>query len=136
VLQGREEMLGRIGEVLSEFSDIDFGYVFGSFLGDRGFKDVDVAVHVRREYDSYGLMKFSMRVARTLERSMKPRVEFDVRNLNTAPITFQFEVIRSGKLVYSRNNVNRVRYEAEVLSTYLDYKWTLDWFNKKFLARI
>ncbi|MEM2146781.1 MAG: hypothetical protein QW279_15565 [Candidatus Jordarchaeaceae archaeon] len=30
----------------------------------------------------------------------------------------------------------RVRFEAEVLSTYLDYKETLDWFNKKFLARI
>lgn len=136
VNQQREEILRGIGEVLSEFAEVAFGYVFGSFLGDRGFRDVDVAIYMNDEYDSYDLLKFSMRVARTLERKVKPRLEFDVKDLNTAPITFQYEVISSGKLVFSRNNVKRVRFEAEVLSTYLDYKETLDWLNKKFLARI
>lgn len=135
MVQGREEILGRIGEVLSEFIDVCFGYVFGSFLGERGFRDVDVAIYVRGEYDSYGLMKFAMRVARTLENKVEPRMEFDVKDLNTAPITFQYEVIKGGRLVFSRDNVRRVRFEAEILSTYLDYKETLDWFNKKFLAR-
>ena len=136
MVQGREEILGRIGEVLSEFDDVCFGYVFGSFLGNQGFKDVNVAIYVREKHDPYVLMKYSMGVARALESKVKPRLEFDVRDLNTAPVTFQYEVIRSGQLVFSRDNVRRVRFEAEVLSTYLDYKETLDWFNKKFLARI
>lgn len=136
MVQGREEILGRVAEVLSEFNDVCFGYVFGSFLGGQGFRDVDVAIYVMGEYDSYGLMKFSLRVARTLENKVQPRLEFDVKDLNTAPITFQYEVIKSGRLIFSRDNVRRVRFEAEVLSTYLDYKETLDWFNKKFLARI
>ena len=130
------EVLKKIGEVLSGFVKIEFGYVFGSFLGDRGFRDVDVAIYVSGEDDSYDLMKFSMRVARTLERRVKPRFEFDVTPLNNAPIAFQFEVIRSGKLVFSREDVKRVRYEARVISAYLDYKETLDWLNKEFLARI
>lgn len=136
MVQERKEILGRIGEVLSEFGDVDFGYVFGSFLGDLGFRDVDVAIYVGGDYDSYGLMKFTMSVTRALESKVKPRLEFDVKDLNTAPVTFQYEVIRSGRLVFSRDNVKRVRFEAEVLSNYLDYKETLDWFNKKFLARI
>ncbi|MGQ9722880.1 MAG: type VII toxin-antitoxin system MntA family adenylyltransferase antitoxin [Candidatus Jordarchaeum sp.] len=134
--QEREETIRGIGEVLSGFDEVAFGYVFGSFLGDRDFRDVDVAIYVNDAYNSYDLMKYSMRVARTLERKVKPRREFDVKDLNTAPITFQYEVIRSGKLVFSRDNIKRVRFEAEVLSTFLDYKETLDWLNKKFLARI
>ncbi|MBS7251897.1 MAG: hypothetical protein KIH08_15100 [Candidatus Freyarchaeota archaeon] len=136
VNQEREDILRGIGEVLSEFAEVAFGYVFGSFLGDRGYRDVDVAIYVIDVNNSYDLMKYSMRVARTLERKVKPRREFDVRDLNTAPITFQYEVVRSGKLVFSRDDVKRVRFEAEVLSTFLDYKETLDWLNKKFLARI
>jgi len=46
LVQEREEILGRIGGVLWGFGDVDFGYVFGSFLGDRGFRDVDVAIYV------------------------------------------------------------------------------------------
>ncbi|MEM2145144.1 MAG: nucleotidyltransferase domain-containing protein [Candidatus Jordarchaeaceae archaeon] len=105
MVQGREEILGRIAEVLSEFNDVCFGYVFGSFLGEQGFRDVDVAIYVMEEYDSYGLMKFSLRVARALENKVQPRLEFDVKDLNTAPITFQYEVIRSGRLIFSRDNV-------------------------------
>jgi predicted nucleotidyltransferase len=86
---------------------------------ERGFRDVDVAIYVRGEYDSYGLMKFSIRVARTLENKVQPRMEFGVKDLNTFPITFQYEVIKSGRLVFSRDNVKRVRFEAGVLSTYI-----------------
>jgi len=30
------EVFKKIGEALSGFVEIEFGYVFGSFLGDRG----------------------------------------------------------------------------------------------------
>jgi len=30
----------------------------------------------------------------------------------------------------------RKRYEAEVLSRYLDYKETSDWLDRKFLAKV
>ena len=45
-------------------------------------------------------------------------------------------IIKNGKLVFCRDEVKKIRYEAKVLSEYLDYKDTLEWFNRKLLARI
>jgi len=45
----------------------------------------------------------AVRIARELERKMEPRMELDVRILNSAPVTFQYEVIKNGSLVFSRD---------------------------------
>ncbi len=55
--------------------------------------------------------------------------------LNTAPVSFQYEVIKSGRPVFLRDREQRIRYEAGVLSRYLDYADTLDWFDRVLLTR-
>ena len=80
-------------------------------------------------------MKFAMRIGRELERAFKHSFEFDVKILNLSPIYFQHEVVKNGRVVFSRDEAKRIEYEAEVLSNYLDYKDTLEWFDKEFLAR-
>jgi uncharacterized protein YutE (UPF0331/DUF86 family) len=62
-----------------------------------------------------------MRIAARLERSLQPRREVDVRVLNEAPVLFRYEVLRSGHLLVERDPLCRVGYEAQLLSSYLDY---------------
>jgi len=130
----KEEVLRTIHTVLAGFDEIEVGYVFGSFSqGDFG--DVDVAILVAGEPTPYQAMRFRARVERELERGFGYRFEADVKILNTAPISLQHEVIKSGRLVFSRDRERRVRYEAGVLSLYLDYAETLDWFDRVLLTR-
>jgi len=130
----KEEVLRTIRTVIAGFDEIEVGYVFGSFCsGDFG--DVDVAILVTGEPTPYAAMRFARRVERELERGFCYRFEADVKILNTAPVSFQYEVIKSGRRVFSRDNGRRVRYEAGVLSRYLDYKETLDWFDRVLLTR-
>ena len=131
----KEEVLRTIRTVLAGFDEIEVGYVFGSFSqGDFG--DVDVAILVAGEPTPYQAMRFRARVERELERGFCYRFEADVKILNTAPISLQHEVIKSGRLVFSRDRERRVRYEAGVLSLYLDYADTLDWFDRVLLTRV
>jgi predicted nucleotidyltransferase len=131
----KEEVLRTIRTVLAGFDEIEVGYVFGSFSqGDFG--DVDVAILVAGEPTPYQAMRFRARVERELERGFGYRFEADVKILNTAPVSFQYEVIKSGRRVFSRDNERRVRYEAGVLSLYLDYAETLDWFDRVLLTRV
>jgi len=131
----KEEVLRTIRTVLAGFDEIEVGYVFGSFSqGDFG--DVDVAILVSGEPTPYQAMRFRARVERKLERGFGYRFEADVKILNTAPISLQYEVIKSGRRVFSRDNERRVRYEAGVLSLYLDYAETLDWFDRVLLTRV
>ncbi|MHC1610422.1 MAG: type VII toxin-antitoxin system MntA family adenylyltransferase antitoxin [Candidatus Methanospirareceae archaeon] len=133
-----ERIAGEIEGVLNRFQEIEFAYLFGSFIDiERDvFRDIDVAVYVSSvsPFSAYEKMKLSLKIGRELEKVIRPRCEFDVKILNYAPILFQYEVIKTGKVVFSRDEVDRIRYEAKVISSYLDYKETSDWLDSEFLA--
>lgn len=127
----------KIGETLNRFQEIiEFAYFFGSFLESELFNDIDVALYVSRDFSPYKGVRFSLNVGGELEKAIKPRCVFDVRILNHAPIAFQYEVIKTGKVVFSKDEVKRIRYETQVLSSYLDYKETSDWLDRGFLAKV
>ena len=133
-----ERIAGEIEGVLNRFQEIEFAYLFGSFIDiERDvFRDIDVAIYVSSvsSFSAYEKMKLSLKIGRELEKVIRPRCEFDVKILNYAPILFQYEVIKTGKVVFSRDEVDRIRYEAKVISSYLDYKETSDWLDSEFLA--
>jgi len=132
--EGKDGVLRTIRTVLAGFDEIEVGYVFGTFSqGDFG--DVDVAILVTGEPTPYQAMRFARKIERELERGFCYRFEADVKILNTAPVSFQYEAIKSGRPVFLRDRERRIRYEAGVLSRYLDYADTLDWFDRVLLTR-
>jgi len=132
----KKEVMNKIGKIVSEFDYVSAAYVFGSYVHNDDFNDIDVALLISREPDPYKRFKFEMMVARELERQIKPRFEFDVKILNHAPIEFQYEVLKKGKAVFLRDRTENVEYESKTISDYLDFQTTAEYLNKKFLARV
>ena len=130
----KNELMRKIAGVVSNFREVEVGYVFGSFLKGE-FTDIDVALLLPKALPPYESRKFAMRVAGALEKAFEHKFEFDVKILNSSPIYFQHEVIKNGEIVFCRNEATRVEYEARVLSEYLDYRDVLEWFDEKLLAR-
>ncbi len=132
----KEEAKQRIAMILEGFEEIDLAYIFGSFLERDDFHDIDVAIHLCKEQSPYERFKLASSVARSLEKAVQPRVDFDVRSLNYAPAYFQYEVISKGVVVLERDHEKRVDYEAHLISEYLDLKYMYDQFDQAFLARV
>ncbi len=44
--------------------------------------------------------------------------------------------MKSGRLLFARSEVFRVRYEKEIMHAYLDFQETDCWFNKKLLEAV
>jgi len=132
----KKEVMDEIGKIVSEFDYVSAAYVFGSYVHNDDFDDIDVALLISREPDPYKRFKFEMMVARELERRIKPRFEFDVKILNHSPIEFQYEVLKKGKAVFLRDRIENVEYESKTISNYLDFQTTAEYLNKKFLARV
>ncbi len=129
----KQEVIRTVRMVLAGLGEVETGYIFGSFCkGD--FADVDVAVRVSGEPSPGRAMRFRAMVERELELALGYRFEVDVKVLNTAPVSFQHEVLRSGRMIFSRDRERTICYEADVLSRYLDYKDTLDWFDRVLLT--
>ena len=131
----KNKTLDQIGSILAGFDEIDLAYVFGSFLERDDFHDIDVASHLAEEHAPYQRFKLSQRIARALEQGVNPRVDFDVRVLNSAPAYFQYEVISRGMVVLERDREARVDFEAHLISEYLDLKYMYDYLDQAFLAR-
>jgi len=132
----KQEVINKIGKIVSGFDYVSAAYVFGSYTRNDDFNDIDVALLISKELNPYTSFKFEMIVARELERQIKPRFEFDVKILNHAPIEFQYEVLKKGKSVFLRDRTENVEYESETISNYLDFQTTNEYLNKKFLARV
>jgi len=114
----KEEVIREIGEILRSVPEILFAYIHGSFLMGR-FRDVDIAVYLRGSHDKKSILKTELKLEELLERKIGYAV--DVRVLNQAPLSFRFNVIRHGELVFSRDENLRSDFEALTISEYHDF---------------
>lgn len=133
-----ECMLSRLQPALETEGRVRLAYLYGSALLRADFHDMDVAVWAP-ETDR---MPASLREAwlgalgLRLERSLTPRCPLDLRLLNRAPLLFQYAVVRTGRLLLARSEIERVRFEATVASLALDLSLGLREYDRTMLAGI
>jgi len=96
---------------LFEEEGVLLAYLFGSFArGERG-EDLDLAVLPGRE-------NFPEIWEAVLDYLGSER--FDLVNLKSAPLWFQFEIIRTGKVIYRKSIDIENGYELRVVKMYQD----------------
>jgi len=132
----RERIIGQLRRCLTGREDILLGYLYGSFLCRNGFHDIDIGLLVSGEREPYELYKYAMGIASDLERCITPRYEIDLRILNDAPVEFQYEVVKTGRLLVARDEDTRVAFEAGVITKFLDLKYLYDRIDRALLARV
>lgn len=130
----RERIVGQIRRCLAGREDILLGYLYGSFLRHDGFHDIDIGLLVSGEREPYELYRYAMGIASNLEQCITPRYEIDLRILNDAPIEFQYEVVKTGRLLVARDEDTRVTFEAGVITKFLDLKYLYDRIDRALLA--
>ena len=131
----RSTILRSIGKIGGNHPEVNAAYVFGSFLEREDFRDIDVALLFSCNLSPYKAFMLAMHIGTELDLGIKIGHDFDVRVLNNAHPEFQYEVVKSGIAVFSRNAQERFDYEADVISNYLDLKEMYDFFDKEYLAR-
>jgi len=121
----KEEILRKIVEVLKKENKVVFAYLFDSFLSSKYSNDIDLAVYVKSKVDA----NFEVRLALKLEKEIGK--EFDVFVINDKPTLFLSEVFRRGKLVFSRDENLRVKFETGKLPEVLEYNELMRQFDEK-----
>lgn len=123
-------MLQKIGKILEKEKNIAFAYVFGSYLINPEYSnDIDIAVFVKNKVK----LDYELELALKIEKEIKKSV--DVVILNGKPLLLISEVLRSGKLILSRNERLRVNFETSMLSNIFDFNELMKEFNQKRFER-
>jgi len=105
-----------LSSALERRPEIVFAYVYGSFAEGRPFRDVDVGVCLARvEEERFGAYAIDL----GLELEGILGFPIDVRVLNTAPLSFLYNVFR-GELLVSRDDDLRAEKVEDAVRHHLD----------------
>jgi hypothetical protein len=104
-------------------------YRFGSTSrGQEGpLSDLDIAILVDDKSAPSGLhfLRLELLLAYELQKELSVS-EVDLITLNYQPLSFQYNVLRTGRLIYDADPAYRIRFVQKVIQAHLDFASTLD----------
>lgn len=130
--KAKENIKLDIREILRTKKEIGFAFLHGSFLEERSFHDIDVAVFISKYGMPEDLFEYELSLLSILEGRI--RLPMDVKILNHAPLAFRYEVTR-GEVIFSRNEKARLRFVENTWNEYLDYKPIAEYILRELAAR-
>ena len=115
----KDKIIQKIRSRLSQEKNIVFAYVHGSFLGENGFNDIDIAVFLDPKTAAPNPVDLGIALSLKLEKSLN--VPVDVKILNSAPLSFRYHATK-GKLILDCDDVVREDFLCRTWSDYFDFK--------------
>ncbi len=112
-------------------------YLFGSRAsGTTGpLSDIDIAILLKEGLGKEAYSKKELFYLGRANEILHPdEVSFVL--LNSAPLTGQYGVIIDSKVLYSRDEDERLSFEERVIDEYMDFKPFLDEYDREFLRQI
>jgi hypothetical protein len=91
------EIRARLQALLAARDEIDWAYVFGSFLDGPGYHDIDVGVYLRLPLPRQQVFDYEMELSVGL--TMTLHTQMDVHVLNDAPMGFQHAILQGEPLI-------------------------------------
>jgi predicted nucleotidyltransferase len=119
----KENIYNTLGELLYRKPEIEFAYVFGSFVKSGLYYDIDIAVYLARDFNTRANNQFPYGYESSLisEIMLLLKTEqIDLLVLNKAGLLLQKRIINSGHLLFEREKYNRIKYENYVRKLYID----------------
>ncbi len=126
--QGKEKITKSILSHLQQHREIYTAYLFGSYITDKAFGDIDLGLLIRSEPEN--LLEYEFELEIKLEELEKFPV--DVRVLNNAPVSFVQNVLRHGEVILDKEPNMRSDFESYSLRKYFDFSP----FRRRYLAEV
>ena len=125
----KEAVVKKISSYLhSECGEITAAYLFGSFVTEDSFADIDLGIITNVEPESS--LNYELNLESKLERVIK--YPMDIRIINRAPLSFCQSVIRNGRIVVDRDPNMRADFEGLILKKYFDFAP----FHRRYLQEV
>lgn len=126
------ELIKICKDVLFEYENIIFAYIFGSLVTGnfRNDSDIDLAIFINDEISSAEYMEIKMRLTEVSKR------EIDLIILNSATTLLKFEVYRKHVLLFTRDRNKESEFKIKTLFEYNDMKKYIDLSYKNTIKRL
>jgi predicted nucleotidyltransferase len=118
----KEKLLKVLKEVLAKDERVIFAYVYGSFVKEQSFRDIDIGIYVKNSEENPLVVSpdIKTQLSRVVRRENTEFTadQFDVQIVNHAPFTFLKRVFKEGILLVDRDPELRTDLVEYVSSKY------------------
>ena len=126
----REKLLEKMTAALDRHHEILFAFCHGSFLENRPFRDIDLAVFLDPDLLPDINFRYEMQLEHKIEQAINSPAAIDARLLNTAKLSFQYHALK-GRLLLDRQPDIRIDFTTKTLARYLDIAPILKFHTKE-----
>lgn len=109
-------------DILIEYENIIFAYIFGSYVQGkiREDSDIDIAIYLEDNIDTETYLEIKMDLTKICKR------QIDLIMLNNATPLLKYEIYKNNILLFSRDKSIETNYKVRTLFEYNDIKRYLD----------
>ena len=121
-MNNKTEIENKINRFLQSRPEISFAYIFGSFIQNKNYHDIDITVYLSGNFNKNDLKKFPYGYKSSMisELTLLVRKKVDFIVMNNANITLQQRIINKGILLFSKAERIRISYENYIRKLYID----------------
>lgn len=130
----QEEIIAALRETLKNEEKISAAYLFGSYArgANTPLSDVDIAVLLSETPKN--LLEYHLHLINKLSSIVGDNMDLII--LNTAPPMLKHQIIKHGRIIYSRSERERVIFEAKAECEYLDFSRALRRYDECLIKQI
>jgi len=114
----RNKIKLNLKKFLENHKEIEFAFLYGSFLEGLPFHDLDLGIYIQNMDKNSGTT-YALTLAGELSANLK--IPVDVRAINFAQVNFVYNVLR-GELLLNRNDDLLSKIMEKTIQKYLDLK--------------
>lgn len=120
--EGKARLQRELTDLVRGRHEIQFACVHGSFLGEVGFRDVDIGIWVDPEQVAREkALDYEMELSWSIEQRLSYQVPVDARVLNYAPLSFRYAASR-GILLLQRDSETWYSFREQTWRDYWDFQ--------------
>lgn len=116
-----KNLLNALKDQLSKEPDVMLAYIFGSYSSGNvtPLSDFDIAVLLDKKLSKKLLLERERQLFSAISKILHTD-EVDLIILDTAPIGLQFSIVKTGKLIFCRDDSKRTDFVENVTRNYLN----------------
>jgi len=96
---------------------------------ESSFQDIDIGIYLTKNKSKNNVTKYELALENELERMIGFPV--DIRVLNYAPLSFRFNIIKRGTLLFSKDERERTDFECLTVVEYHDFRFYRDLYRRE-----
>lgn len=116
-------LLSRLKKLFQDDEDIVIAYLFGSYASGKvgPLSDIDLALLLNHSASpstySDKVLHYVSKISKILDSD-----KLDLVILNRAPLGLQYEIVKKGRIIYCRDEEEKINYRIKIQNLYLDFK--------------